>query len=250
MGDGFENCILGLIASVLPADNVLSNKLNSTSKSNYFFQKTIKSGHSKFQKMRVYSIPACRKGCCSFIADCALHQECEICSKDNDGELNETVYYFPLIDRLLGIVTSDLKRFLAYASCRQQPLEGYLEDVYDGELWNWFLNQMLPGEFFIGLTFCWDGADMFEFSGKSIWPLSVSILNFPKDLRDKLNIGLHVIAMCTGLNVFSPPPRLSPPHLSSPSASLLPPLASLPPCAFLPPTRTSPPSAWVMACRP
>lgn len=50
MGDGFENCILGLIASVLPADNVLSNKLNSTSKSNYFFQKTIKSGHSKFQK--------------------------------------------------------------------------------------------------------------------------------------------------------------------------------------------------------
>ena len=37
MGDGFENCILGLIASVLPADNVLSKKLNSTSKSNYFF---------------------------------------------------------------------------------------------------------------------------------------------------------------------------------------------------------------------
>ena len=57
-------------------------------------------------------------------------------------------------------------------------------------------------EVFIGLQFCWDGADMFEFSGKVIWPLAVSILNFPKDLRDKMNIGLHVIAMCTGDIVF------------------------------------------------
>ncbi len=43
---------------------------------------------------------------------------------------------------------------------------------------------------------------MFEFSGKSIWPLAVSILNFPKDLRDKMNIGLHVVAMCTGICLF------------------------------------------------
>jgi len=61
----------------------------------------------------------------------------------------------------------------------------------------------LRNEVFIGLQFCWDGADMFEFSGKVIWPLAVSILNFPKDLRDKLNIGLHVIAMCTGIYMFS-----------------------------------------------
>ncbi len=54
------------------------------------------------------------------------------------------------------------------------------------------------GEVFIGIQFCWDGADMFNHSGKVIWPLAVSILNFPKDLRDKLNIGLHVIAMCSG----------------------------------------------------
>ena len=54
------------------------------------------------------------------------------------------------------------------------------------------------GEVFIGIQFCWDGADMFNHSGKVIWPLSISILNFPKDLRDKLNIGLHVVAMCSG----------------------------------------------------
>ena len=65
---------------------------------------------------------------------------------------------------------------------------------------------VLRGEAFIGIKFCWDGADMFNFSGKVIWPLAVSILNFPKDLRDKLNIRLHVIAMCSGIcffNVFS-----------------------------------------------
>ena len=39
---------------------------------------------------------------------------------------------------------------------------------------------------------------MFNYSMKSIWPLSVSVLNFPKDLRDKMNIGLHVVAMCSG----------------------------------------------------
>ena len=54
------------------------------------------------------------------------------------------------------------------------------------------------GEVFIGIQFCWDGADMFNFSGKTIWPLSVSVLNLPKDLRDKMNIGLHVVAMCSG----------------------------------------------------
>ena len=58
---------------------------------------------------------------------------------------------------------------------------------------------VLRGEAFIGIQFCWDGADMFEFSGKVIWPLAVSILNFPKDLRDKLNIGLHVVALCSGI---------------------------------------------------
>ena len=69
---------------------------------------------------------------------------------------------------------------------------------------NFYLTtNLFRNKFFIGLQFCWDGADMFEFSGKSIWPLAVSILNFPKDLRDKMNIGLHVVAMCTGICLFS-----------------------------------------------
>ena len=61
------------------------------------------------------------------------------------------------------------------------------------------MSQMNVNEKFVGLTFCWDGADLHEFSGKCIWPLCISIVNFPKDLRDKLNIGLHVVSMCSGI---------------------------------------------------
>ena len=81
---------------------------------------------------------------------------------------------------------------------RPTTFQGYVEDVYNGSTWKSFLALMKPGVVFIGLNCCWDGADMFEFSGKSIWPLSITIFNFPKDLRDKLNIGFHVIATCSG----------------------------------------------------
>ena len=67
MGDGLENCMLGLIASILPPSNVISAQLNDTSKSNYFFQKTIKTGHQQFRKMRVLQISCCRNGCCAFM---------------------------------------------------------------------------------------------------------------------------------------------------------------------------------------
>ena len=197
--NGLENCILGLIASILPPDNVIASKLNETSKSNYFFQTTIKTGHQRFKKLRVFEIPCCSKGCCAFIGQNQSCTECPICDRENIKEVNETIYYFPLVDRLVSILRSDLCKFLNYSNLRPMPEDGCVEDVYDGSVWKEFVTLLNEGEVFIGINFCWDGADMFEFSGKQIWPLSISILNFPKDLRDKLNIGLHVIAMCSGL---------------------------------------------------
>jgi hypothetical protein len=199
MGDGLENCMLGLIASILPPSNVLSTQLNETSKTNYFFQKTIKTGHQQFRKMRVLQISCCRSGCCAFIGDNQFSTECSICEKENIQELNETIFYYPLVDRLVAVIRSDLCKFLNYPNLRPMPEDGCIEDVFDGSIWKSFLALMHADEVFIGINFCWDGADMFEFSGKQIWPLSISILNFPKDLRDELNIGLHVIAMCSGL---------------------------------------------------
>jgi hypothetical protein len=198
MGDGFENCILGLIASILPADNSISAELLSSENTNYFFQKSIKLGHQKFQKMRIYEVQACRKGCCLFLGDNLEADICPVCLKNNDANQNEIIYYFPIVDRLVKLLTSNLIKLFSYEFQRKQPEDGFLEDVYDGSTWKWFMDQMGNNEVLIGLQFCWDGADMFNKSGKVIWPLCISILNFPKDLRDKLNIGLHVIAMCTG----------------------------------------------------
>ena len=74
------------------------------------------------------------------------------------------------------------------------------QDVFDGETYKWFQNQMRANEKFIGIQFCWDGADTTNtHMNKSMWPLCVSILNFPKDLRDKVGIGMHVVSLCSYL---------------------------------------------------
>ena len=59
---------------------------------------------------------------------------------------------------------------------------------------------MGPDEYFIGLQWCWDGAQCFTNGStkQSFWPSSVCILNLPIDLRAKMHIGLHVVSLCNG----------------------------------------------------
>jgi len=148
LGDGLENVILGLISSILPNNNTLANKISQTSKSNYFFQETIKSGHSMFPKNRIFEISACRKGCCAFIGPLLVEEFCPICDLPNDPLQNEIIYYFPLEDRLRSLLQSDLKRFLNYPNLRVPPGAGYIEDVYDGSRWKWFENEMDKTRFY------------------------------------------------------------------------------------------------------
>jgi hypothetical protein len=39
---------------------------------------------------------------------------------------------------------------------------------------------------------------MFNFSGKSMWPVCYCIMNFPPSLRDKMHIGMHVASFDNG----------------------------------------------------
>jgi len=142
MGDGLQNVILGLISSLLPNNNSISKKLNSTSKSNYFFQETIKSGHKSFKKLRIYEIPACRKGCCHYIGANIEEDMCQHCLQDNDENKNDIIYYFPLRDRLRRLLFSDLKRFFTYCDIRRPPAPDFIEDIYDDSTWKWFIQQM------------------------------------------------------------------------------------------------------------
>ena len=142
MGDGLENIILGLISSILPKHNSISERLQDHSKSNYFFQQTIKSGHCMFKKHRIFEISACRKGCFAFLGENADLDFCPICNKPNESLLNEKIYYFPFRDRIRYLLLSDLKKFLNYSNIRRPPTNDFIEDIYDGETWKWFERQM------------------------------------------------------------------------------------------------------------
>ena len=142
MGDGLENIILGLISSILPKNNTIAQHLSTTNKSNYYFQKTIKSGHSGFQKLRILEISACRKGCCAFINELSNEEYCPICDNENDKIENETLYYFPLRDRIWRLLSSDLKKFMSFPKLRKPPDPEFIEDIYDGANWKWFESQM------------------------------------------------------------------------------------------------------------
>ncbi len=144
MGDGLENIILGLISSILPKKNSISERLKDSSKSNYFFQQTIKSGHQMFKKHRIFEISACRKGCFAFLGAEANEECCPICNKPNDSLVNEKIYYFPFRDRIRYLLMSDLKKILNYSNIRRPPTTDFIEDIYDGENWKWFERQMDP----------------------------------------------------------------------------------------------------------
>ena len=111
------------------------------------------------------------------------------------------MYYLPLKERLYLLLISDLRNLFHYPDLRTKTNNAFFEDVYDGSVWHSFQDQMnvQQNEKLIALQYCWDGADCFTFSGKSFWPGCVSILNFPKDLRSKMHIGMHVVTFCNGI---------------------------------------------------
>ena len=125
MGDGLESVMLGFISSILPAGNTICEKLRENSKTAYFYQETIKSGHGGYKKLRVYEIPACRKGCVAFIGDNVGIDCCQICEEVNDIKLNQSIYYFPFSDRITKILYSDLRKLLFYSRIRRPSAENF-----------------------------------------------------------------------------------------------------------------------------
>ena len=202
LGDTNEAIILGLLASFLPENNEIKIYLSQTSSSIYHFQKLIKSTHCHLQKSSVHKIHMCS---CKTVAYCGPNRlliRCPKCNLRKDKLDDETCffYYLPLKDRLIRLLCSDLKNLFYYPELRNRGHVDYVEDNFDGSNWKAFEAQMNPinNERLIGLQWCWDGADAFEFSGKTFWPGCISILNFPLDLRSKMHVGMHVISLCDG----------------------------------------------------
>ena len=150
-------------------------------------------------KCCILEVPICGSGCTPFIGLNLTIPMCPIYKDTNGSSSNSIMYYFPIRERLLLLMKSDLFNFFNYPQYRRKPSRLFYEDIYDGSEWKWFQSKMSVNERLIGLQMCWDGVDRFSFSGKSMWPLAYSILNFPKDLRSKLFIGLFVASLCEGM---------------------------------------------------
>ena len=94
-----------------------------------------------------------------------------------------------------------------YRLYRATPSAGVISDIFDTSLFQTFLNKCPSDGKLIYLQVCWDGADMFNFSCKSMWPVCYCIMNFPPSLRDKMHVGMHVASFDDGsdaaLEVFT-----------------------------------------------
>ena len=202
LGDTNESIILGMLGSFMPKDNLIKKLMSETTGSIYHFQNLLKKGQQHFQKCSVHKIFVCKNGCTAFVGRFEFTNVCEKCKSVFDmlDSKIKHLYYLPLKDRLIKLLLSDLKNLFHYPILRSKTDEAFIQDIYDGTTWKHFENQMDKNadERLIGLQWCWDGADAFTFSGKSFWPGCFSILNFPKDLRGKLHIGMHVTTLCAG----------------------------------------------------
>ena len=117
------------------------------------------------------------------------------------------LYYNCVEDRLRKLLSSDLKNLFDYSNYRPKPSEGVISDIFDTSLFKLFYEKCPNDGKLIYLQVCWDGADMFNFSGKSMWPICYCIMNLPPSLRDKMHVGMHVASFDNGsdagLEVFT-----------------------------------------------
>jgi hypothetical protein len=125
-----------------------------------------------------------------------------------------TFFYLSVRDRVEKLLNSDLRNLFYYEKFRyKSTTDDFVEDIYDSKVYKKMKSLIPPqGELiflqvnskaFINndtvlchvssisqrVQVCWDGADMFNYSGNSMWPLCYSIMSLPPSLRDKSHIG-------------------------------------------------------------
>ena len=202
ISDGLQNDIVGAFASLLPKDNALLAQLECQTKSSYYFQKLQNSIIDDFTPCSFKCYIVCLHGCIAFEGPHINASSCPICHCIRNLEKPNKVYHFPFKERMMRLLNSNYKKLLLHPRNRKEIDEKYYEDIYDGLSYQWFESEMLENEIFVGLQWCWDGAQSFsdQSLNKPFWPSSISILNFPIDLRSKMYIGMHLVTLCTGNN--------------------------------------------------
>lgn len=103
------------------------------------------------------------------------------------SEPHRIMYYMSLIDclRQLFAMRPDLVKFLEYPQTRSLPEAGKIADIQDAGAWK--ASQILQTKWNLGLALNADGMAIFgKTVNYSVWPIFISILNFPPSIRVKL----------------------------------------------------------------
>ena len=210
IGDRLFSSIIGAIIRFLPPDNVLATALKQNP-SMYRTLKMVHSGADIRDDLKSYLLDTCPSGCRPFWGASAHEHICseedcggcrwKYCNADCVNDIGDKIcdhkrkparqfYYLSVRDRIVSLLNSDLRRLFQYESLRHVRNDSdFVEDIYDSTTYKTFSRIIPPNAKLIFLQICWDGADMFSMSGKSMWPLCYSIMNLPPNLRDKPHIG-------------------------------------------------------------
>jgi hypothetical protein len=113
--------------------------------------------------------------------------------------IGRSLFYLSVRERITKLLRSTLHNMFYCELYRYKSTdESFVEDIFDSTTYRDFKSLVPNGGNLIFLQVCWDGADMFNYSGKSMWSLCYSIMNFPFSLRDSLPIGMHMAAFDDG----------------------------------------------------
>ena len=159
---------------------------------------------------------ACPNDCILFHKHLANEKKCPVCNSKrflSSGRPAKVFKYFPLIPRIARIYqTENLVKLLHEHSVR--PDDGFLKDILDTDRWKkqWFgqngeFNGLSSG---CVLNFCTDGVNPFKTMHLvySMWPMMVSVLNFPISFRKSVG-GILLLGIIPG-NGRKEPANLDP----------------------------------------
>jgi hypothetical protein len=145
-----------------------------------------------------YNFPKCQCGMFTFAGDNRNQERCNKCNVEKVRKGYPVYHYLPFAPRLSQLLRCKLTRkFFNYEEHREVE-ENIITDIFDGTNWKRFKQMMGDKEKLIGLEMSWDGVNPFDNRKDSMWPVFLSILNFPSTLRSQIHCGLHMVAIDDG----------------------------------------------------
>lgn len=134
----------------------------------------------------------CINECVCFNGELAGVESCPKCFEprvDDHGKPRRTFLYLPLVPQLQRLYSSPRHAKDARWAGEHKRTAGSVRDITESKNWDKYV---IRSGFFddvrnIALALCGDGVNPFRKSAHSVWPLLLSVLNFPPHLRTDLD---------------------------------------------------------------